>query len=63
MYGTSFEVSDEAMDPNFVITIGKAKIEKPGRHVTIVAHSRPVGAALEAAKELEGIGIEAEVDM
>ena len=29
--------------------------------MTIVAHSRPVGFALEAAKELAGAGIEAEV--
>jgi len=61
MYGVSFEVSDEALDPDFLIPIGKAKIEKEGKHITIVAHSRPVGAVLEAAKELAGIGIEAEV--
>lgn len=29
--------------------------------MTIVAHSRPVGICLEAAKELEQIGIECEV--
>ena len=32
-----------------------------GKHVTIVAHSRFVGLALEAAKELEQIGIQCEV--
>jgi len=61
MYGVSFDLSDEVLDPNFLIPIGKAKIERPGNHVTIVAHSKPVGLALEAAKELAGIGIEAEV--
>lgn len=30
MYGTSFEVSDEVMSKDFVIPIGKAKIEREG---------------------------------
>lgn len=32
-----------------------------GKHVTLVSHSRYVGHCLEAANELAGIGIEAEV--
>ena len=32
-----------------------------GKHVTIVSLSRAVGVCLEAAKELEQVGIEAEV--
>ena len=50
MYGVTMDISDEALDPNFVIPIGKAKIEKEGNHVTIVAHSKAVGTALEAAQ-------------
>jgi len=61
MYGIQMELSDEALSPDFVIPIGKAKIEREGKHVTIVSHSRPVGFCLDAAKELEKIGIEAEV--
>jgi len=61
MYGTTMELSDEAMSEDFLIPIGKAKVEREGKHVTIVAQSRPVGFALEAAKELAGVGIEAEV--
>ena len=30
MYGAQFEMSDEAMDPDFVIPFGKAKIERSG---------------------------------
>lgn len=30
MYGTAFEVSDEVMSKDFVIPIGKAKIEREG---------------------------------
>ena len=31
MYGSSFEVSDEVMSADFVLPIGKAKIERPGQ--------------------------------
>lgn len=30
MYGTAFEVSDEVMSKDFVVPIGKAKIEREG---------------------------------
>lgn len=32
-----------------------------GNHVTLVSHSKAVGTCLEAAKELSGSGIDAEV--
>jgi pyruvate dehydrogenase E1 component beta subunit len=58
LYGHSFEVPT---DPDFVLPIGRAKIERPGKDVTIVAFSRMVGLALEAAEKLAGEGIDAEV--
>merc|ERR1711976_910112 len=61
MYGTPFEMSDEALSEDFTIPLGKAKIEREGKHITLVAHSKPVGLCLEAAKELEGMGVECEV--
>jgi len=61
MYGTTFDMSDEALDPAFVLPIGKAKIEREGIHITIVAHSIGVQTALLAAEELEGVGISCEV--
>jgi len=61
MYGISMDLSDEALDENFTLPIGKAKIERVGKHVTLVSHSKPVGLCLEAAAELAGAGIEAEV--
>lgn len=61
VYGVSYPVSDQVLDKEFVLPIGKAKVQRPGKHVTIVAHSRPVEAALAAANELAGVGIEAEV--
>ena len=61
MYGHGFEMSDEAMSKDFLIPIGKAKIEREGKHITIVAHSKFVECSLDAAKELAGIGVECEV--
>jgi pyruvate dehydrogenase E1 component beta subunit len=61
MYGQAFDVADTVMGKDFVLPIGKAKIELEGSDITIVAHSRPVGFALDAAKELAKEGIKAEV--
>jgi len=58
LYGQSFDVPD---DPDFILPIGKAKIERPGKDVTITAFSIMVGKALQAAEELAKHGIEAEV--
>jgi pyruvate dehydrogenase E1 component beta subunit len=58
LYGQQFEVPD---DPDFVLPIGKAKIEREGKDVTIAAYSIMVGKSLQAAEELAKHGIEAEV--
>ena len=46
---------------DFVIPIGKARIARPGKDVTIVSWARGMVYALDAAKELAAEGIEAEV--
>ncbi|XP_011149914.1 pyruvate dehydrogenase E1 component subunit beta, mitochondrial isoform X2 [Harpegnathos saltator] len=61
LYGVQYPMSDEALSKDFVLPIGKAKIERVGNHVTLVAHSKAVEECLEAANELAGKGIEAEV--
>ena len=58
LYGQQFDVPD---DPEFILPIGKAKIERVGKDVTIVAFSIMVGKALAAAEELAKLGIDAEV--
>ena len=58
MYGQAFDVP---VDEDFVLPIGKAKIERSGSDVTITAYSISVGKALEAAEILAEQGIEAEV--
>jgi len=58
LYGQTF---DCPTDPDFVLPIGKAKIERVGSQVTIVAFSIMVGVALKAAEALAAQGISAEV--
>ncbi len=58
MYGQIFETP---VDDEFVIPIGRAKIERTGKDVTIVSFSVMVGKSLEAAKILAEEGIDAEV--
>lgn len=57
-YGFSFE---EEYDDDHVVEIGKAKVLREGSDITIIAFSLVVKYALEAAQELESIGISAEV--
>jgi len=58
LYGQTFDVPD---DPDFVIPFGQAEIVRPGAHVTLVAWSRMVQVALDAAALLQAEGIEAEI--
>jgi pyruvate dehydrogenase E1 component beta subunit len=58
LYGQSAEVP---VDPDFLVPIGKAKVERAGTDVTIAAFSRMVQVSLEAAELLATEGIEAEV--
>ena len=46
---------------DFVVPIGKARIARVGIHVTVVSFARGMTYALEAAEQLAGDGIEAEV--
>jgi pyruvate dehydrogenase E1 component beta subunit len=61
LYGTAFPMSDEAQGKDFVVPIGKAKIEREGKDVTIVTFSKMVGVSLDIAKNLEKEGISVEV--
>jgi len=55
-------MSQEAQSDDFVIPFGKAKIERPGKDITMVTLSRCVGQCLTAAEKLkQQYGVEAEV--
>ena len=58
VYGRSFDVPQ--LD-DYVLPIGKARIVREGKDVTLVSYSIGVGIALEAAEALAGEGIDAEV--
>ncbi len=58
LYGQHFDCPE---DPDFILPIGRAKIERAGNDVTIVAYSIMVGVALQAAEALAGQGVQAEV--
>jgi pyruvate dehydrogenase E1 component beta subunit len=58
VYGRNFELPE--LDDH-VLPIGKARTVRVGKDVTIVSYSIGVGLALEAAEQLAGEGIEAEV--
>jgi len=58
MYGLEFDVPEV---DDWLVPIGKAKVRREGTDVTITAHSRMVGFALEAAEKLAVEGISCEV--
>ena len=58
LYGQSFPVPDVS---DFLLPLGKAKIERKGSDVTIVAFSIMVSKALQASEQLKADGIDAEV--
>ena len=58
LYGQKFDVPDVE---DYVLPIGKAKVVRPGKDVTLVSYSIGVGVALEAANRLLSEGIDAEV--
>jgi pyruvate dehydrogenase E1 component beta subunit len=58
MYGQHFDVPEV---DDYVLPIGKAKVVRPGKDVTIVSYSIGVGVSLEAAQLLMAEGINAEV--
>lgn len=57
LYATKGEVPEE----EYLVPLGKADIKRAGKDVTILAYSRQVQFALQAAKELAELGIDAEV--
>ncbi len=58
LYGRTFDVPQVE---DYTLPIGKARIARAGKHVTIVSYSIGVGLSLEAAEALAGEGIDAEV--
>lgn len=61
LYGQEFPMSQASQSDEFVVPIGKAKLERVGEDVTLIAFSKMVGYCLDAAEELAAEGVSAEV--
>ncbi len=60
-HATLYQVRGEVPEGEYLIPIGKSKIQRPGRDVTIVTYSKGLEISLKAAEELAKEGIEAEI--
>ncbi|MBT3389978.1 MAG: alpha-ketoacid dehydrogenase subunit beta [Chloroflexi bacterium] len=58
MYQTRGEVP---VDEDYLVPIGKSKIQRPGRDVTIVTYAKGLDLSLKAADQLAKEGIEVEI--
>ena len=56
-----YRVRGEVPEEEYLIPLGKAEVKREGRELTLVAYSKMVLVALEAADRLHDDGIEAEV--
>ncbi|HEY8089655.1 MAG TPA: pyruvate dehydrogenase complex E1 component subunit beta [Polyangiaceae bacterium] len=58
---TLYAVKGDVPDGEHVVELGKARVVRPGKDVTLATYSRMTHVALEAAEALEKEGISAEV--
>jgi pyruvate dehydrogenase E1 component beta subunit len=58
---TLYQVRGEVPDGDYVIPIGKSKVQRPGKDVTIVTYSKGLEISLKAAELLAKEGVEAEI--
>lgn len=56
-----FAQTGEVPEGEYVIPIGSAEVKRPGKDITLLTYSRMTYLCLEAAEQLEKLGIEAEV--
>jgi len=60
-HATLYQVRDEVPDGDYIIPIGKSKIQREGDDVTIVTYSKMLEISLKAADKLASEGIETEI--
>ncbi|VDK78778.1 unnamed protein product, partial [Onchocerca ochengi] len=61
LYSETFPMSDEALKNDFMVPLGKAKIEREGTDITLISYSIGMLTTLKAADQLAKEGISAEV--
>jgi len=60
-HATMYQVRGEVPDGEYTIPIGKSKVQRPGKDVTVVAYSKGLEISLKAAETLAQDGIDVEV--
>jgi pyruvate dehydrogenase E1 component beta subunit len=60
-HATLYQVRGEVPDGDYVIPIGKSKVQRPGKDVTIVTYSKGLEISMKAADELAKEGVEVEI--
>jgi len=60
-HATLYQVRGEVPEGDYTIPIGKSKVQRPGRDVTVVTYSKMLEISLKAAEELSKEGIDVEV--
>ncbi len=60
-HATLYQTRGEVPDGENLVPIGKSKVQRPGKDVTIVTYSKGLEISLKAADELAKEGVEAEV--
>jgi pyruvate dehydrogenase E1 component beta subunit len=60
-HATMYQMRGEVREGDYTIPIGKSKIQRPGRDVTIVTYSKMLDTSSKAADQLAREGIEVEI--
>ncbi|MGD0750505.1 MAG: alpha-ketoacid dehydrogenase subunit beta [Anaerolineales bacterium] len=60
-HATLYQMRGEVPEGDYVIPIGKSKVQRPGKDVTIVTYSKGLEISMKAADELAKGGVEAEI--
>ena len=60
-HATMYQVRGDVPDGEFTVPIGKSKIQRSGKDVTIISYSKGLEISLKAAEVLTKEGVEAEV--
>jgi len=60
-HATLYQVRGEVPEDDYTLPIGKSKIQRPGRDVTIVTYSKMLDVSKKAAVQLAKQGIEVEI--
>jgi pyruvate dehydrogenase E1 component beta subunit len=60
-HATLYQVRGEVPEGDYTVPIGKSKVQRPGKDVTIVTYSKMLEVSMKAADQLARDGVEAEV--